>query len=178
MLERPRPDHAAVVRDSVAASLGALSFIDWGQHAFDDERALRFCAKDAELVATGEALIWFAFERQGDGPGHFVGNLDLHSFDFDVPRCQIGYVGDLRRAGRGLMREAALAVLDHAFGALRLERVEAWCDARNARSVHFARGLGFTEEGRLRRFERDPQGALCDQVVLARLRDDPPPPMR
>ena len=155
----PQPQHAEVVRESINASLGDLRFVRWGQ---------RFCTADAERVARGECLIFFAFERAS---GRFVGNLDLHSFDFDVPRCQIGYVGDTRLAGRGLMREAALAVLDLAF-TLGVERVEAWCDLRNARSIQFSQTLGLQYEGLMRSVERDPQGALCDQVLLARLRAD------
>jgi RimJ/RimL family protein N-acetyltransferase len=168
VLEWPRIDHAAAVQESVNASLAALRFVKWGQRPFDLDDARRFCEADALQIAEGHCLIWFATERSS---GRFVGNLDLHTFDFEVPRCQIGYVGDSRLSGRGLMREAALAVVDAAFR-LGFERVEAWCDLRNARSIHFAQTLGLHYEGVLRHVERDPQGALCDQVVLARLRAD------
>lgn len=165
-LEVPRAAHAPLVRDSVNASLDALRFVRWAQRPFSDEDAQRFCEADAAQVARGDCLIYFAFERAS---GRFVGNLDLHSFDFSVPRCQIGYVGDTRLAGRGLMREGARAVLELAFG-LGFERVEAWCDVRNVRSIEFAQGLGFDYEGLLRGCERDAQGQLCDQVVLAMLK--------
>jgi RimJ/RimL family protein N-acetyltransferase len=170
-LERPRAEHAAVVMESTNASLAALRYVSWGLAAFDAERALRFCTNDAELVAAGQCLIYFAFEQAS---GAFVGNLDLHSFDFDVPRCEIGYVGDARRAGSGLMFEAATSVLKLGFG-LGVQRIEAVCDARNLRSIAFAQMLGMTREGLLRSHDRDPQGALCDDVVLAMLRDDPWP---
>lgn len=170
-LERPRPEHAAVVMESINASLAELRFVDWGRQAFDPERALRFCTRDAELVARGECLIYFAFEQRS---GAFVGNLDLHSFDFDVPRGEIGYVGDTRRAGTGLMFEAATAMLKLGFE-LGLHRIEASCDARNLRAIAFAQMLGMTREGLLRGHDRDPQGALCDDVVLAMLRTDPWP---
>jgi len=170
-LEHPRPEHATVVMESVNASLAELRYIGWGQAAFDAERALRFCTHDAELVAAGECLIYFAFEQAS---GAFIGNLDLHSFDFDVPRGEIGYVGDVRRAGSGLMFEAATALLRLGFE-LGLERIEAVCDARNLRSIAFAQRLGMTREGLLRAHDRDPQGGLCDDVVLAMLRGDPWP---
>lgn len=170
-LEHPRAAHAAAVRDSVNVSLPGLGFVRWAQRPFDEDDARRFCEADAQQVAAGECLIYFAFERES---GRFVGNLDLHTFDFDVPRCQVGYVGDSRLAGRGLMREAALAVIDLAFR-LGFERVEAWCDLRNTRSIHFAQTLGLLYEGLMRGVERDPQGRLSDQVVLARLRGDPAP---
>jgi RimJ/RimL family protein N-acetyltransferase len=167
-LYHPQARHAAAVGESVNASLAGLRFVRWAQQPFDDDAARRFCEADAERVAAGNCLIYFAFERAS---GRFIGNLDLHTFDFDVPRCQIGYVGDTRLAGRGLMREAALAVIDLAFQ-LGVERVEAWCDVRNARSIHFAQTLGLHYEGLLRGVSRDLQGALCDEVLLARLRSD------
>ncbi len=170
-LEWPRAEHAAAVRESVNASLAALRFVRWAQQPFDDDDARRFCEADAAQVAAGHCLIYFAFERTS---GRFVGNLDLHTFDFGVPRCQIGYVGDTRFARRGLMREAALTLIDLAFE-LGVERVEAWCDLRNERSIHFAQTLGLVYEGLMRGVERDAQGALCDQVLLARLRGDRAP---
>ena len=167
-LEHPRESHAAVVMDSVNASLGELGFIAWGQVAFTAATAERFCRRNAERVAAGECLIYFAFDR---GTGAFVGNLDLHSFEFDVPRCQIGYVADSRQAGRGLMHEAGSALLQLAFG-LGVMRIEAWCDARNHRSIRLAERLGMKREGLMRAYERDEAGELCDQVVLSRLHDD------
>ena len=167
-LFHPQARHADAVRESVNASLDALRFIGWAQQPFADDDARRFCEADAERVAAGDCLIYFAFERAS---GRFVGNLDLHSFDFEVPRCQIGYVGDTRLAGRGLMREAALALIDLGFG-LGVERIEAWCDLRNARSIHFAQSLGLLYEGLMRGVSRDPQGVLRDEVLLARLRSD------
>lgn len=167
-LEVPRAAHAPLVRESVNASLDALRFVRWAQRPFSDDDALRFCEADAAQVTRGECLIYFAFDRDS---GRFVGNFDLHSFDFSVPRAQIGYVGDSRFARRGLMREGARAILELAFG-LGFERVEAWCDLRNERSIEFAQALGLNYEGLLRGCERDAQGELCDQVVLAMLRHE------
>ena len=178
-LERPRLAHAPQVMDSVNASLRNLRFIHWGQQAFDEARARRFCANNADLVERGECLIYFVFEI---ATGAIVGNLDLHSFAFDVPRCEIGYVGDARTAGRGLMFEAASAVMHLGFG-LGLQRIAAYVDVRNERSLRFAQQLGMRREGVLRSYARDPQGECNDEVVYARLWNDPapvwaPPPAR
>lgn len=173
-MEFPRPEHAATVMESVNASLPSLKFVGWGQVAFDAERARRFCERDAQRVSVGECLIYFAFEARS---GAFVGNLDLHSFDFEVPRCEIGYVADSRCVGRGLMYEAATELLRIGFE-LGLERIAAYCDARNRRSIRFAEQLGLQREGLLRSFSRDPRGELCDEVVLALQRHDPRPVLR
>jgi RimJ/RimL family protein N-acetyltransferase len=167
-LERPRPEHAVVVMESVNASLPDLRFVDWGLAHVDAERAMRLYEGDAEMVAAGSCLIYHAFELHS---GVFVGSVDLHSFDFEVPRCELGYVGDSRRAGSGLMTEAAAAVIVLAFE-LGFERVAAYCDVRNERSIRFAERLGMRREGVLRAHARDPQGECCDQVVLGLLRGD------
>ena len=170
-LVRPALQHAAAVMDSVNASLDTLAFVSWGRQAFDIARAERFCTNNIGFVERGEALIYFVFERGGPNAGAFVGNLDLHHFEFAVPRCQIGYVGDARHAGRGLMHEAASALLSLGFD-LGLERIEAWCDRRNQRSIAFAEALGLKSEGVLRGVERDLQGQLCDQHLLAALKSE------
>jgi RimJ/RimL family protein N-acetyltransferase len=170
-LRFPQLEDAALLMDSVNASLGNLGFIRWAQQALDLERAQRACQRDVQQVAAGECLVYLAFEQPGAA---FVGSIDLHSVDFENARCQIGYVGDLRRAGQGLMREAALAVMALGFG-IGLERIEAWCDVGNTRSVHFAQALGMQREGVLRAVERDAHGRLCDQVLLSRLRTDAVP---
>jgi RimJ/RimL family protein N-acetyltransferase len=168
-LESPRPDHAKAVLESVNVSLPSLRFIEWAQHAVDSVWADAFSQRGAQFVAKGNALIFYAFDRHD---GSFVGIVDLHSFEFGIACCQIGYVGDVRRTGRGLMREAALAVIDLGF-ALGLQRIEAWCDVRNTRSIRFAECLGMQRESVHRLTERDPQGNLCDQLVLSRMRSVP-----
>ena len=169
VLQTPRPAHAAAVMASINASLPELRFIAWGRHVVDRVWADSFTQRGARYVAEGSALIYYAFERRAGGhPGAFVGNLDLHSFDFDVPRCEIGYVADSAHAGRGLMREAALALVGLAFE-LGFMRVEATSDARNARALRFAETLGFAREGVLRCHARDLDGELCDEVMFALL---------
>lgn len=185
-LEKIHVDHAGALRDSVLRSQPELQFVDWARGAWTPEHARRFCRSSREAMdREGRFLTYLVFERMARSPevsvagrGAYVGLLDLHQFDFAVPRCQIGYVShrdrsDVRRPP-GLMKEAALALLDHAF-AWGLLRIEVWCDARNARSVRFAQALGFQREGLMRSVARDADGQLCDQWLLARLAADPPP---
>jgi RimJ/RimL family protein N-acetyltransferase len=171
-LEAPRAEHAEAFAAVLNASLDGWRFIGWGQVARDLAWAEEFCRRGAQFVDDGEDLIFNVFDNAGGG---CVGRIDLHSFDFDAPRCEIGYVGDPRRSGQGLMREAVLAVVALGFE-LGLARIEAFSDVRNQRAIRFARGLGFRTEGVVRSRERDPQGALCDQVLMAQLRPTGLPP--
>jgi len=162
-LETPRPEHAAAFADGVAASMENLAYVAWGLRPRDFSWAQRFCEDDARSIAAGQDLAFHAFEIEG---GRWAGRLDVHTIDLDAARGELGYVGDVRSAGRGLMREAALAVIGLCFG-LGFERIEAMSDARNARALHFATTLGMQREGLLRRHERDPQGRFCDMVLYA-----------
>ena len=163
-LEAPRIAHAQPFVDGLNASLPDLRFIAWGQKAREPAWALDFVAWERAWVERGEGLAYHAFECAG---GAYVGRIDLHSWDFEAPRCEVGYVGDSRRAGRGLMREAVLAVVALGFE-LGLARIQALSEADNARALHFAEhALGFTREGVLRNYERDAQGRLGLQVMFA-----------
>lgn len=181
-LEKIHESHAAVLRESVLRSRADLQYVDWSRGEWGQPQARRFCRGSRQTMELdGRFLTYLVFERQpwvGAAKlmrrGPYVGLLDLHEFDWAVPACQIGYVGDSAQRGRGLMREATLALIDQAF-AWGLHRIEAWCDARNERSIRFARGVGMQLEGRLRSAGRDVQGLHCDQVVLARLAGDPMP---
>ena len=59
----------------------------------------------------------------------------------------LGYYANARHAGKGLMGEAMVLVLDHAFGPITLHRLEANIQPGNAPSIALARGAGFRLEG-------------------------------
>ena len=164
VLHAPQPEWAPVFVESLNLSLPGLAYIGWAQKERAVDWAEEFLSHDIEWAARGEGLVFYAFEAAS---GAYVGRIDLHSWDFDAPRCEVGYVGDVRTAGRGLMREAVLACVELAFS-LGVARVQALSEATNHRALHFAEhALGFTREGVLRNFERDAQGRLGDQVLFA-----------
>ena len=167
-LEAPSVQHAAQVADFLNASLPSWPFISWPRFTRDLAWAEGFCERGLKLVEDGEDLIFNVFLNDG---GALVGRLDFHSFHYEAPRAEVGYVGDPQRAGQGLMREAVLAAADMVF-ALGFVRIEAISDVRNQRAIDFALGMGFKHEGVVRHRERDPQGELCNQAMLALLSAD------
>lgn len=163
-LVAPQPAHAPAFLAWHARSLPAMGFISWGQRPWDLAQAQGFYDFAVKLVARGECLIFDAFRRD---TGAYSARIDLHTWDFEAPRAELGYVGDATLAGQGYTREAAQAVMALGFE-MGLMRIHALCDARNEPSQRFARqALGMAFEGRLRAYERDPQGQLADMMMFA-----------
>jgi len=99
-----------------------------------------FCA---DGWASGERLTWAALEG-----GELVGTVGLHAVADGA--AEIGYWLAPSARGRGLMREAAAAVVDHGFRAsagLGLVRIGWRAYAGNTGSAAVARALGFRFEG-------------------------------
>ncbi|MFZ0323127.1 MAG: GNAT family protein [Actinomycetes bacterium] len=160
------PDFADAFAEAMLASYDDLRFVAGWRKAVSEEVARESLLRSIELA--DQDVVRHAFERSS---GRYVGRLDLHSWDSGAPRCELGYVADSRMTGRGLMHEAAGAMLDVAWS-LGARRVQALCDSRNIRSIRFAERLGFRLEGVLRSFDRDDEGQLYDEVVLAIVRPD------
>src|SRR5205085_12362895 len=60
---------------------------------------------------------------------------------------EVGFLFARSAWGRGVATEAARALLAHAFGQLRLPRVEAFIDPENAASAAVLRKAGMRDEG-------------------------------
>lgn len=86
--------------------------------------------------------------------GEIAGVAGFHRVDRPNATTSIGYWMDAKRQGQGVMTAAVSALIDHAFGALDLHRVELRIAPNNARSRAIAARLGFSEEGVLRDAER------------------------
>jgi len=111
------------------------------------------------------ALKWCVTRSADD---RMLGHLSLFNFSEQSGRADLGY--GLARAhwGQVFMHEALTAVVDYAFGPLRLRRLEADVDPRNQASLRAVERLGFTREGLLRdRWQVGDQ--ISDSVFLGLL---------
>ena len=100
-----------------------------------------------------------------------VGLLGYNYRVVEHRRAGIGY--DLTRDlwGRGLMFEALRAVLEHGFGPLGLNRVEAHTNDENTPSIRLLRRLGFWREGTFHeQFFED--GRFHDVALFVQMRRD------
>jgi len=122
----------------------------------------------ADIQATGTALQLVLVERRS---GRAIGTCLLFRFDEGSARAELGYVLGRAQWGSGYMHEALVAVIDAAFTALSLRRLEAEVDPRNAASGRLLQRLGFTREGLLRQ-RWVTRGEANDVVVYGLLRDE------
>lgn len=100
--------------------------------------------------------------RRGNQESFFVVDLESHDLAgvVDVndikpggePSGLLGYYAFAPAAGTGLMREGVALVIDRAFRAFRLARLDANVQPGNHRSLEFATRLGFTRDGTARSY--------------------------
>lgn len=122
----------------------------------------------ATAMGRGEACPWAVADRSTD---RLLGTCALFALVRDHARCELGYALTRAAQGRGLATEAVRRVLEYAFDVLRMERVEADVDPRNAASVRLLERVGFRREGLLRARWRV-SGEVQDAFFYGLLRGD------
>ncbi|MGS0896399.1 GNAT family N-acetyltransferase [Burkholderia stagnalis] len=128
---------------SDAEAMRYFSFAPMTQVAQAAERV----ARDLATSAAGQDLICVLEARD---TGEALGECVLFHANEQCRRAEIGFSLRRRYWNCGYMREAASAVIGHAFGVLRLHRLEADIDPRNVASARLLERLGFVREGLLR----------------------------
>jgi RimJ/RimL family protein N-acetyltransferase len=125
----------------------------------------------ADAVTTdGDDVFRFAICLLADD--EMVGRVDLFDIDKVNGSCMLGItIGDPARWGQGLGSDALNALVDFAFGQLRMERVQLDTERANHRAQTAYRKAGFVEEGVFRHaWWQD--GRWKDDVRMALLRHD------
>ena len=89
-------------------------------------------------------LAWAIADRRTD---RCVGMINYHHREAQNRRLEIGYILAPARQGRGLMTEAAGALLAYCFETLGVHRVQALIHPDNIASIRLVKRLGFCLEG-------------------------------
>lgn len=126
---------------------------------FSDPAVVRYwSAEPWTSVADAETMIGQALDGYRDQSevrfgielaetGVLIGTVGLHHVFPQNRRCEIGYALASAHWGKGYACEALGAALDYGFHELRLNRVEADIDPRNAASAAVLERMGFRKEG-------------------------------
>jgi len=119
-------------------------------------------------VETGTCLYWAIEELEH---GKVIGSCTLFTIDDQNQRAEVGYILNREYWGRGLMSEALEAMIEYAFETMKLHRLEADTDPRNAASLALLEKFGFVKEG----FFRERwwvHGQWLDSDMLGLLKSD------
>jgi ribosomal-protein-serine acetyltransferase len=104
-------------------------------------------------------------------PARMIGVVGFHGIDWQHHSTSLGYWLDEAAQGHGTMTLAVRTMVDHAFAAWRLNRVEIRASVENARSRALIERLGFHYEGVARQAFRLADG-FHDDAVYSMLADD------
>jgi ribosomal-protein-serine acetyltransferase len=166
LLEESDADEMFALTDRNRAHLAP--WMPWLPGTRSPEDSLGFIRLTRRQIADNDG--WQAAIIRDDA---IVGVVGYHRVDWGNRATSIGYWLSADAQGRGTITEAARALVDHAFGAWDLERVEIVAAVANARSRAIPERLGFTHEGVRRRAERV-GGRWLDHAVYAMLAADWP----
>lgn len=134
----------------------------------DRDRAEAFLAACLQMREDGSGAR-SAIETLADNA--FIGWCSMFRWNPVYRSLGIGYCFDEPAWGHGYATEAVRGMLQWAFGALDLNRVEAELDSRNAASARVLEKLGFEREG-LRREDCVVSGEVSDSWIYGLLHRD------
>ena len=167
LLRKMRLDDAEAMF-AYASDPEVTRYVLWDTHRSieDTEEFLRFATEGYER---GDFGGWGVVLKDS---GVFVGTCGLDAgYAPEHARAELGYVLSREHWGRGLMPEAARAVIRFGFVRMKLNRIEARCIAENAASARVMEKAGMTYEGTLREREFI-KGAYRDMKVYSILRSE------
>ena len=119
-------------------------------------------------IVAGTSVHWAIVDTQN---GILIGDAGIMSIDGRNRRASSYCILDSAYWGRGLSSDAMKLLFDYAFGVSTLNRIHAFIDVRNVRTIKSVEGIGFVREGVLRGYEID-RGEYIDDAVYALTRQD------
>lgn len=165
-LKLPQASDAEAMFRSYAGDPAVTRHLVWAAHrTADDSLAyIRYC--QAQRAARRQ-LHYFLEPADSNGIAGMV------SAELDGHIATLGYVLARSHWGRGLMTEAASALIQALFKRPHIHRVEATCDVENLASAAVLQKCGLRLEGLLRRFAVHPQcsPAPRDCFIFAVIKD-------
>jgi ribosomal-protein-serine acetyltransferase len=159
--------HTEGLTEAILASIDELRpWMAWAASpSVEQTRMFTVASEDAWQNSTG----WNFTILHEDRP---VGTVGVDCYQPMLAQAQLGYWIRSDLAGRGLMKEAARAVVDFAFDDVGLHRLELHASPENIASIKVAEALGFRREGLARDIAKNATG-FYDCLVFGLLEGDP-----
>lgn len=119
ILRAPQPDEAVEVYEVVRESAQEMKpWIDWVEDWSSPARVEEIAYRCRVWFYNRETFTWRIYRRD---TRQFVGTVELHSIDWDVPRAEIGYWIRSSAARQGCSVQLAM----QSWG---IKRIQALCD--------------------------------------------------
>lgn len=163
-LEATVPAHAAGLWPAIEASLPELTkYMAWAPSA----SAANTVTFTERIEKKREELTDWSFTIfLGD---EVAGNISLMGYEALADLAEVGYWLRSDLCGRGLMTEAARAVVDFGFDDVGCHRLELRAAESNPGSIRVAEKVGFVREGLLRDANRAPDGGRYNMHIFGLL---------
>jgi ribosomal-protein-alanine N-acetyltransferase len=126
----------------IAMTVGSRAFHEPWVYPATDERRYRAYL---DRLERGGAFGFLVYRNEDESLAGVININDIVMGGFRSG--SLGYYGNAMHAGRGYMSEGLALVLDHAFTARELHRLEANVQPDNAASLALIKRLGFRKEG-------------------------------
>ncbi len=167
VLEPTTTAHADALAAATEASLPELRpWMPWAAN-YSVSSTLDFVTSSEAAWLTGDGYNFTIFHRD-----EVVGSISLIRGNPLVRMRDMGYWLRSDLAGRGLMTEAASAVVEYGFEAIKLHRIALEAGVANTASNRVAEKIGFRREGLVRSACFGANG-YYDAYLYGLLEDDP-----
>jgi RimJ/RimL family protein N-acetyltransferase len=161
-------------RDAYCAALEAPGGrLWWGEELVSADDVAAMLERRGDDWSRGDRAPWCVTDAS---TGTLLGSVALYDVDRVQRDAELTYWVAPHARGRGVAVGAVQAALRWAFADLGLRRVQLFHAVENVASRRVAEKAGFTLEGRLRSSHRYGDGLWHDELLWARLSDDPPSP--
>ena len=107
-------------------------------NTIDDAR--NFISKVNENINKNDSLYWAITLSDKN---ILVGTICLFCFSDENDNCEIGYELLTNFRGQGIMKEAAIKVIDYAFNTIKVKKIEAFLHRHNQSSIKLLEKISF-----------------------------------
>jgi len=162
-----KPGDGAVFNKAIVSSLSDLeTWLAWVTPAPTLEQSEDACRKAYGRFLLNEDLMAFFFLKETN---ELIGGSGLHDADWGKRHFEIGYWGNTKFGGQGLISEGVKALAGYALNELNAARVFLTTDEKNIKSWKLAERAGFEYEGTLRNDRFGIDGKLRNTKVYSKI---------
>ncbi len=125
-------------------------FVTWEAHRSVGD-SIAFISMVLGLYKTGREAHWAIIHKDDD---KVIGTCAFLDWNTTHASAEIGYALSRRYWGRGLMTEVVREMISFGFSAMKLDRIQAFCELDNTASCRVLEKTGMKCEGVLRAYKK------------------------